>query len=294
MRIGLVDVDGHNFPNLALMKISTWEKSQGNNVEWANFFNDYDRVYRSKVFTFSEDDPTVIRSPEIISGGTGYGLSNKLPEYIEKQFPDYSLYNITDTAYGLLTRGCPRGCKFCIVGEKEGLAAYKVADLKDFWNGQKNITLLDPNILAAKEWAELFEQLEESKAWVDFTQGLDIRLMTREKAGAINKLKVKMIHFAWDNYEFKTYEKLKEFRSHTNLDKRKLIVYVLVNFNTTIEQDLDRIYKLRELEYQPYVMIYDKDKLKQGHQIRRMQRWVNSKYIFRSCEKFEDYGGKTW
>lgn len=170
---------------------------------------------------------------------------------------------------------------------KEGQCSRKVADLNQFWKGQKEIKLLDPNILACNDWRELLQQLIESKAYVDFTQGLDIRLMTKEKAEMINLMKIKMIHFAWDNYEFKTYEKLKEMRPYLKFNMRKLRVYVLTNFNTTIEQDLERIYKLKELEYDPYVMIYEK--WKASKEIKRLQRWVNNKYIFRSCDKFEDY-----
>ena len=290
MDIGLIDVDGHNFPNLALMKISAYHKQKGDNVEWVLPLKQYDRVYMSKVFTFTKDYDGIIQAKEIIKGGTGYGLDNKLPDEIEHVYPDYELYNIKNEAYGYLTRGCPRGCKFCIVAEKEGKRTTKVANLNEFWNGQKEIKLLDPNLIACKDWKELMQQLIDSKSYIDFTQGLDIRLMTKEKVEMINKLKIKMIHFAWDNYEFDTYEKLKEFRPLFKFSDRKLRVYVLVNFNTTLEQDLDRIYKLKELGYDPFVMVYNKDKLPRGHIIKKLQRWVNNKFVFRTCENFDDYG----
>lgn len=290
MDIGLIDVDGHNFPNLALMKISAYYKNQGHNVEWHLPIKEYDRVYMSKVFTFTNDYDGIIRANEVIKGGTGYDLENVLPTEIEHVYPDYELYNVKE-AYGYLTRGCPRGCKFCIVGPKEGFSTYKVADLNEFWDGQKEIKLLDPNILACKNWKEILQQLIDSKAYIDFTQGLDIRLMTDEKAEMINQLKIKMIHFAWDNYEFKTYEKLKEFRSKLKFSDRKLRVYVLTNFNTTMDQDLERIYKLKEIGYDPYVMIYEKEKLVRAHKLKKMQRWVNNKFIFRSCDRFEEYVG---
>lgn len=290
MSIGLIDVDGHNFPNLALMKISAYHKAKGDHVEWCNPLLPYDKVYQAKVFDFTVDFNTCLQAKEIIKGGTGYGLDNKLPDGIENIFPDYSLYpQYKNTAYGFLTRGCPRGCGFCIVGNKEGLQSRKVADLEIFWNGQKEIKLLDPNMYACKDWKELSNQLIRSKAYIDFTQGVDIRVMTDEKIESLNSMKLKMMHFAWDSYEMSTYEKLKEFRSKLNLDRRKLGVYVLTNFDTTKEQDLERIYKLRELDYDPYVMIYDKDKLPRGHELKKIQRWVNSKWIWRSCERFEDY-----
>jgi hypothetical protein len=290
MKIGLLDVDGHNFPNLALMKISAWHKEQGDSVNWWIGFEHYDRVYMSKVFTFTDDVDTCIQADEIIKGGTGYDLQNKLPDEIETMFPDYSIYGITDTAYGYLTRGCPRNCPFCIVGKKEGLKTVQVAELSNFWNGQKEIKLLDPNITAFKDCDRLFQVLIDSKAWVDFTQGIDIRFMTEKRAEMLNIMKIKMIHFAWDNYEFSTYDKLKKFRPLLKYDSRKLRVYVLTNFNTTIEQDLERIYKLRELDYDPYVMIYEK--WKAPKRTKEMQRWVNNKIIWRTCDRFENYSRK--
>jgi len=292
MKIGLIDVDSHNFPNLALMKISAWHKKQGDTVDWWNGLEHYGKVYVSKVFdeTYTKDMNYCINTDEIIKGGTGYDLKNKLSPVIESICPDFNLYPQLKESYGFLTRGCPRGCEFCVVGEKEGLKSVQVADLGQFWNKQKEIKLLDPNLLACADWKKLLQQLIDSKTWVDFTQGLDIRFMDDEKAAMLNQLMVKMIHFAWDNYEFDTYEKLKQFRPKLNYGYRKLKVYVLTNFNTTLEQDLERIYKLKELEYDPYVMIYDKPNAPQA--IRYLQRWVNNKIIFRSTEKFEEFNPK--
>lgn len=308
MKIGLIDVDGHNYPNLPLMKISAFHKKQGDNVEWYNpIFSGnevYDIVYMSKVFSFSDDYMYPINAKKIIKGGSGYciELKNgkevynkekdiKLPDEIEHIYPDYSIYNIENTAYGFLTRGCPRGCSFCHVASKEGRCSYKVADLKEFWKGQKNIVLCDPNILACKDWKELLQQLIDSKAKVDFNQGLDIRLMTEEKAEMLKQIKIKMLHFAWDRYEDKNIilPKFKLFKDITGFSERKLIVYVLCNFDTTIEQDLERIYTLRDMGYWAYVMLYDKEHIPKGHILKKMQRWVNNRFIFAKCKKFDDY-----
>ena len=306
MKIGLIDVDGHNFPNLALMKLSAWHKAQGDSVEWYQpmFSGHMDKVYMSKVFSFTPDYEYFIDADEVIRGGSGYAISlvngkeiyNKsldtpLPDEIEHMYPDYSIYNITDTAYGFLSRGCPRGCSFCHVEAKEGRKSYKVADLSEFWSGQKNIVLCDPNILACRDWKDLLQQLIDSKAWIDINQGLDIRLMTAEKAEMIKQMKVKELHFAWDRYEDKDIivPKFQEFKQITKLDIRKLIVYVLCNYDTTIEQDLERIYTLRELGYWAYVMLYDKEHIPRGHTYKKLQRWVNNRFIFAKCKTFEDY-----
>lgn len=308
MRIGLIDVDGHNFPNLPLMKLSAWHKQQGDIVEWYQplFSGHMDKVYMSKVFSFSPQYQYFVDADEIIQGGSGYCIElvggkevyNKLKDSdlsyeIEHIYPDYSLYpELTkDTAYGFLTRGCPRSCSFCHVAAKEGKCSYKVADLKEFWNGQKNIVLLDPNTLACKDWKELLQQLIDSKAWVDFSQGLDIRLMTEEKAEMLKQIKIKQVHFAWDNYCDKNIivPKFKEFKNITMWDKRKMSVYVLCNFNSTFEQDLERIYILRDLGYWPYVMLYNKERIPLGHRLRKLQRWVNMRAVFENIKRFEDY-----
>jgi hypothetical protein len=292
MKIGLIDVDSHNFPNLALAKISAWHKQQGDQVDWWNGLEHYDRVYMSKVFddTYTKDMNYCIQADEVVKGGTGYDLKNKLHVDIESICPDYSLYSKYKEAYGFLTRGCPRGCKFCIVGEKEGLKSVQVADLGQFWNGQKYIKLLDPNLLASIDSTKLLQQLIDSKARIDFTQGLDIRCMTDLKANMINKINLEVIHFAWDNYEFKTYEKLKKFRPKLDFGYRKLKVYVLTNFNTTHEQDLERVYKLKELDYDPYIMIYNKPSAPK--KTRYLQRWVNNKIVFHSIDRFEEFDYK--
>ena len=287
MRIGLVDVDGHNFPNLALMKLSTYHKQLGDTVEWANSLEPFDKIYMAKVFTFTKDDNFAYQCDNVVRGGTGYDLTSKLPDDVEGCYPDYSLYNIKNTAYGYLTRGCPRGCSFCVVAKKEGQKSYKVANLENFWSGQKEIKLLDPNLLACAEWKDLMQQLIDSRAYVDFTQGVDIRLMTDEKAEYIRQCKVKMIHFAWDNpNDLLTLEKLKQYVNAFGLTQRKLSVYVLTNFSSTTEQDLWRVNTLRELGYTPYVMIYDK--LNAPKITRLLQRYVNNRYIFWSTS-FKQY-----
>jgi hypothetical protein len=222
------------------------------------------------VFSFSPDYEHPIYAKEVQYGGSGYCIKlvdgkeiydkskdKDLPYEIEHIYPDYSIYpKLTkDTAYGFLTRGCPRGCGFCIVKTKEGGQSRKVANLSEFWNGQKNINLLDPNMFACRDWRDLAQQLINSGAWVDFSQGCDIRIMTEEMAQAIKRMKIKVIHFAWDKYEDKEkiVPKFEMFKNVTQWDKRRLGVYVLTNYNTTHEQDLERVYTLKRLGYWPYI-----------------------------------------
>lgn len=288
VKVGLVDVDGHNFPNLALMKLSAWHKARGDEVEFAVPLLPYDRIYKSKVFTFTPDDYTSWQCYDIRKGGTGYSLFFVLSDDCEHIMPDYSLYGITDTAYGFLSRGCPRGCPFCIVADKEGRFSHKVADLREWWDGQKRIVLMDPNILACPDWEDLLGQLADSGAEIDINQGADVRLLTPDKAEALSRLKMKRIHFAWDGKEdlepmFRTAAEPfgKMIRAH------RVSVYVLTNYNTDMDWNLHRIYTLRDLGYDPYVMVYDKEHA--PHEIRRLQRWCNNKIVFKKCRRFDDY-----
>lgn len=308
MKIGLIDVDGHNFPNIPLMKLSAYHKREGDDVGWYDPLpgGDYDRVYMSKVFTFSPDYEWPIRATEIIRGGSGYAIRTEngreryckdedpdLPPEIEHIYPDYSLYGITDTAYGFLTRGCPRGCRFCHVAAKEGQRSYKVADLSEFWDGQKKLTLCDPNILACPDRMDLLGQIVDSKAIVDFNQGLDIRLMTDEVWEVMKDMRVRDYHFAWDRYEDKelVVPKLRWFAERFPRRKKDISVFVLVNDGTTFEQDLERVMTIREIGFHPFVMVYQRETLKKGDPLLALQRWANKRMIFWQVPTFEEYLG---
>ena len=274
----------------------------------------YDKVYVSKVFgdEYSQMDMTAISADEIIFGGTGFAITvedgkevyhkdrdKDLPYEIEHIYPDYSLYRelTKDKAYGFLTRGCCNNCSFCIVSQKEGMCSHKVADLSEWWRGQKEIILLDANILACKDRVSLLKSLIDSGATVDFTQGLDARFITPEIAEMLGKIKTKMYHFAFDfmKNEKAIVKGLKTFVDIVKPDERKCCVYVLTNYDTTFEQDYYRIKKLQELGLSPDVRIYRKNTAPPI--TRDLQRWCNNRFIYRSGVDFYDYipraDGKT-
>ncbi|MDR2680602.1 MAG: radical SAM protein, partial [Tannerella sp.] len=196
MKTGLIDVDGHHFPNLALMKLANYHRQQGDIVEWVNHFEYYDKVYQSKVFTFTPDVSTFVRADEIVKGGTGYKMYNDL--FCDDTEPDYSIYPQYSHAYGFLTRGCVRDCNWCIVPQKEGkIRAYR--DIETVLQGRKTAILMDNNVLASEHGLQQLERIADLKCKVDFNQGLDSRLITNDTAQLLSKIKwIRFIRFACD------------------------------------------------------------------------------------------------
>ena len=307
MKIGLIDVDGHNFPNLALMRISSYHKALGDSVEWWWGWEHYDIVYMSKIFSdaYTQDVEEPLNADRIVKGGTGYAISlvngievydkakdPDLPPDIERCFPDYSIYPQYTFAVSMTSRGCPRGCAFCHVAAKEGRCSKKVADVSDFWNGQKEIKVLDPNITACAEKRDLMRQYLDTGAKIDFTQGLDIRCINDADIADLNKMRLSNVHFAWDNPKDDLAEKFERYAKKTTHKPHGSFgtVYCLTNFNSTIEEDLHRIYMLRDLGFDPDVRIYDKPHA--PREVRRLQRWCNNRRIFKSEPDFYKYDPK--
>lgn len=199
--IGLIDVDGGKFPNYALMKIARYYRELGEEVEWANpMFGNYDKIYASKIFTFSPDFSDIFNC-EVEQGGTGYDLRKELPEYIDNCDPDYSIYPNLDkkVAYGFLTRGCPNKCAWCVVPKKEG-AVRPYRDVEEIAvDGRTNLILMDNNILASDYGLEQIEKILHKGYRVDFNQALDARLVTEDIAQLLAKVRwISVIRFGCD------------------------------------------------------------------------------------------------
>lgn len=257
MNVALVDVDGHNFPNLALMKLSAWHKAQGDSVEWYDpLFSRPDKIYASKVFTFSSDfQDYAAGDPEPIRGGTGYDPNVKLPDEVEQMIPDYSLYPDFPAALGFLTRGCIRNCPWCIVPKKEG-SLREVDDIERVSAGRQEVVLLDNNFLAAdKEFVR--EQLEKAARLhlkLDFNQGLDARLVTPENARLMAACRwIRCIRFSCD-----TITMIEPIRRAVSLIretgfKREIFCYMLVREIADAEIRLRALVDLKVTPFaQPY------------------------------------------
>ena len=293
MNIGILAIDS-NYPNLALMKISGYHKLQGDQVEWYNPFNHYDKVYMAKVFSFTEDyQQWIINADYIEKGGTGYDISKVLPGEIDYMVPDYSLYNLDDkTAYGFLTRGCPNKCKWCIVPQKEGkIAPYM--DIKEIAvNNRKNIILMDNNVLASEYGLQQIEKIIRLKLRVDFNQGLDARLVTDEVARLLAKVKwIKRIRFGCD-----TPGQIAECERATALIdkygyKGEYFFYcILLN---DFKESFERInhWRYKGSRFLPHAQPY-RDFNNPRQIIPQWQNdlagWTDKKQVFRSCE-FRDF-----
>jgi hypothetical protein len=289
MKIGLIAADGHNFPNLALMKISAFHKQQGDTVEWVNYFEQYDKVYISKIFTFTPDIHTVIQTGEIERGGTGYDIRKKLTEEIDRLQPDYSIYSgYGKTAYGFLTRGCNRHCAWCVVPQKEGgITPYM--DIETVLQGRKAAILMDNNILACDFGLRQIEKIINLKCRVDFNQGLDCRLVTDDVAGMLSKVKwIKQIRFSCDTMAMiepltKAIEKL----NRHGVKNWRIFVYVLVK---DVADANERCNILKRLGVIPFAQPYRDFTGKNNPTIEqiRFARYVNRHEIFKTIE-FKDY-----
>lgn len=291
MTIGLVDVDGHRFPNLALMKLSAWHKSQGDVVSWYTGIEHYDRVYMAKVFSFTPDYGYCINAGQVVKGGTGYDITTVLPEEVDRMPPDYNLYHLSnDLAYGFLTRGCPNKCKWCIVPTKEGnISPYM--DIEEVSGGRKKVILMDNNILASDYGLQQLEKIISLGIRVDFNQGLDARLVTDDIARMLAKVKwIKRIRFGCD-----TPKQIAEVERATALiDKygyggEYFLYCILMEF----EESFHRVNYWRDKSHrfmphgQPYRDLNNPQQVLPIWQ-KDMARWVNRKKLYMSCE-FKDF-----
>ena len=286
-QVCLIDVDS-KIPNLALMRASAWHKEHGDSVKlgYEPLIDRPDICYASKMFDFTKE-PEYMPTCETLKGGPGYSTSAKMPfDDYDRIMPDYSIYGC-DYAIGRFTRGCPNRCPWCVVPEMDGNEVRHVADLEDFWNGQKVVRLLDDNIMAdADEFCRDCEQLSRAGVKVIW-EALDARLVDDTTAAALSTVKLaKRIHFAWDSHaQDEAVPRCIETLKRHGLKPWRLMFYVLVGFNTPRDYDLYRIYTIRDLGANPFVMPYDKTSRYQ----KDLARWCNNKIIFKSTPRFEDY-----
>lgn len=310
MKVLLIDYDG-KIPNLALMKLSTWHKAQGNEV-YLNTCDKPDKAYISILFAWnkSEVEKLLQLYPYAEIGGTGWDIHKTLPNEIEACKPDYDLYSVNDilprikggiatkaskiakaqtivnAGIGFTSRGCIRQCGFCFVPPKEG-RLHQVAEIGDLLNPRSNVLiLLDNNLTADPDCIDKLHEIRDRGLTVDITQGIDVRLMTPEIAQALSEVKLlRSLHYAWDLMEFErqVIEGIKVLSQ--SVKKWRHMCFILTGYNTLTSEDEYRFRKLREIGVDPYVMPYNKQFPTEKH--RHFARWVNSR-IYKVCS-FEEY-----
>lgn len=291
MKVLLIDVDS-KLPNLALMKLAAHHKNDDVSLvrlkKKEQIPNEYfDKIYASCIFTRNSNICEKLKATyqdRIEIGGTGVDVKKRLPREVEKLSPDYSLYDI-DYGIGYSARGCIRNCEFCFVPKKEGRLQQDVEISQLLSDQSKKLYLLDNNFAADPQFKNKAKWLINNEVIVDINSGIDVRVLTEEKAELLSKIKhMNYLKIAWDlkseeKYVLKGIELLTKY-----IKPYKIMCYVLVGFNTDLEYDLYRINKLKELKIAPYVMVYNK---RQDGYYKYMQRWVNT-FLYRNTA-FEDY-----
>lgn len=306
MAIGLIDIDS-KIPNLALMKISSYYKNLGEEVEFVQVNKKYEKIFASAVFTRSKSECEKlleVYGDKVEIGGTGWDINNVLPNEIEYSEPDYDLYSaeeiasrmrgimtkerklqkateIVSAGMGFTSRGCVRECGFCFVPKKEG-KFHNVAEIKDIINPKSNVIILhDNNLTADPNCIDKLHEIRDRKLVVDINQGCDVRLVNEDIAKALSEVKhLRSLHYAWDlmGFENQVMEGIKTLSKF--IKPYKHMCFMLVGFNTNFEEDMYRFRRLREMKVDPFVMIYNEGKDKR---LRHFARWVNSR-IYKSCE----------
>ena len=286
--VGLHDSDATDFPNYALMKISAWHKQQGDSVEWWNPLLKYDRVYSSKVFTFTPECPYL--PEDTIKGGTGYGIYDELPSEIDDMFPDYSIYPKVDYAIGYLTRGCIRNCPWCVVPKKEGkIRPYRT------WEQVKrpdsrDIVFMDNNVLACPHGVEQISKMGGQNVRIDFNQGLDARLITPGIAELLSRVKwIRSIRMSCDtdsmlDVVLRAVDRL----GKCGIKPYRVFVYLLVQ---EIESAERRALALRSAGVDVFAQPYRDfvNNKEPADELKHFARWVNRKEIFKTVKRFADY-----
>ena len=279
--ISIIDIDS-KIPNLALKKIEKFYLDGGEEVVWNNplMASVAKKVYVGCVFTKNKSQCAQWEGRAEI-GGSGYDISKTLPPEIEVVKPKINM--------GFTTRGCIRRCAFCIVPQKEGQIRV-VGDLMDLWDGKsKDVILMDNNILSLPDHFKLIcKQARENKIRLDFNQGLDHRLLTQDIVNDMKTIRHVEYRMAYDSVAFrKTVDGAIDLLQKNGINRCSW--YVLCGFDSTFEEDLDRLEHLRSLGQVAYLQRHEK--CSGIPKYIELARWVNQHHLFRgmSWEQFQNH-----
>lgn len=274
MKIGIYNLEP-KYRNLALEKIRKYYSDGGHCVQDCSPIEalNFDLIYCSSLFEWTSKKYIL---PNMVTGGTGFSLDTVLPPEIDAIEPHINL--------GYTTRGCPHKCPFCVVNRKEG--DFRITgDVEILWDGKaKNVVALDNNVLTSPEHFEHNAyQARTRKITLDYNQGLDFRFLTPEIADILNSYSHPELHFAFDHPSYISgVDKAITLLQSKGI--KRCTWYVLVGFDTTFQEDLDRLNYLKSRNQNAYVQRY-RGKKKLGKEYISLARWVNQHHIFH---------GMTW
>lgn len=297
MRVRLFQLDG-KLPNLALMRLASYHRARGDVVEFRKaeapaqleqgFWDEApELVYASAIFERSR--PLAARVlqlyPEAIVGGSGWDIGSRLPPEVEACAPDYSDHPTFRQSIGFSQRGCRLRCPFCIVPRKEGPIRSDTA-IENIWRGDphpREIVLLDNDFFGQTDWSDRIEEMRRGSFKVNFSQGINARLLTTETAAALASvdyrnvtMQRRQIYTAWDNAkDGKRLMRGLQLLVDAGIPPRDIMVYMLVGYwdGETHESRDYRRRELRDFGAVPYPMPFERTPELVGY-----QRWVVGAY----------------
>ena len=297
--VRITQLDG-KLPNLALMRLSAWHRSIGDEVHWVRGTSrglwepEYNIVYGSAIFADTAKASALFRKqfPNAIVGGSGGDKSLRVEDIVPSQFMtlDYSGYPDFDSSIGYAMRGCRFKCGFCVVPKQEGKARPN-STIDQIWRGTgfpKHIHLLDNDFFGNPDWRDAVAAIKSGGFKVCINQGINVRLLDDEQAEAIVEINPwddgfhrKRLYCAWDNLG----DERVFFDGVGRLEKAGwkpawIMAYMLVGYDR--RESWDRIWhrynRMIELGIKPYPMVFGGDDRRGRHpeyvKLKRFQRWV--------------------
>ena len=292
MRVRLTQLDG-SLPNLALMKLSHWHKSRGDEVVFTTeierglFEPEYDKVYGSAIFKFSQERLMRFQRawPGSTVGGTGTPYPWTVEEVIGEEYEhyDYAGYPDVDYSIGFTQRGCRLKCKFCVVPAKEGKPR-SVNTIANIWRGgthPKKLHILDNDFFGNPEWPVRVAEIRDGGFRVCLSQGINVRLIHEEGAAALasieyrdTKFSRRRLYTAWDNLrDERVFFKGMDMLERAGIPSGNVMAYMLVGYDKeeTWERIWHRFNRMVERGIKPYPMVFDRSR----QDLCAFQRWVN-------------------
>ena len=268
-RIVLYDIDG-KIPNLALMKISSFYKKLGYRaiLSRGTAYIKADIYFAGTIF---HNEKTIkctktltdMYGSDINIGGSGINLRKRLPDEIDRCFPDYELYNHNSYSIGFLTRGCNNNCSFCLVPKKEGKLNCNYASFDDFVSeNQKKVMLLDNSLLASDKSSEILESIIKRNYMINFSQTLDISYLNEDTFNLLIKIKSMNSRFTKPIYYFscnavnraKIFYKKEGYLRKFGRDTVSVII--MFGYNTKLSEDYEILLMTKKLGLLPFVQEY--------------------------------------